>query len=94
MENKGRPLRIGLKYCGGCRPAYDRVELTKEIKRRLGGRIEFVSPYTEGVSLVLAVQGCPVACADLSPFAQHEVWSVTCPEEAEGFITYIESITY
>ncbi|MFW5901837.1 MAG: hypothetical protein ACOCTS_02230 [Thermodesulfobacteriota bacterium] len=89
MPQNPAPLRIGLKYCGGCKPTYDRVALVDDIKERLGNRVEFVPADSADVSLILAVQGCPTACADLSAFRETPVWSITGPEEAEAFIEHI-----
>ena len=61
-------LRIGLKHCGGCNPGYDRVALAKQIEKSLQGKVKFVSPESQDVALILAVQGCSTACADLSAF--------------------------
>jgi len=85
-------LRIGVKYCGGCNPTYDRVALIKGIEERLRGKASLVRADSEGVSLVLAVEGCATACADLSPFEGLEVWVITRPEDAEPFIRHVEAV--
>jgi hypothetical protein len=59
-KNSGK-LRIGVKYCGGCNPQYDRVELVETIRASLQGNAEFVSPESRRVDLILAVQGCATA---------------------------------
>lgn len=89
MPQNTAPLRIGLKYCGGCKPAYDRVALVDEIKERLGDRVEFVPADSDDLFLILAVQGCPTACADLSAYRDTPIRSITSPEEAEAFIAHI-----
>ncbi len=91
MPDKKEVLKIGIKYCGGCKPGYDRIEQVRELQQRLGGKIRLLPPESEGLHLVLAVQGCPAACADLSAFRRQRVWSISCPEDAETFIAYIES---
>ena len=55
--------QIGVRYCGGCNPRYDRVALVK----RIGGffpEAEFVTAQA-GVKYpaVLVVCGCTAACA-------------------------------
>ena len=50
-------LKVGIKYCGGCNPYYDRVALVKRIENRLQGKVEFVSAANDEVDLVLAVEG-------------------------------------
>ena len=81
--------RVGLKYCGGCNPEYDRVSLVKHIQESLQGKVEFVKPESKGVRLILAVEGCSTACADLSAFQGMEVWIITNIEGAEKFIKEI-----
>ena len=88
----GGQLTIGVKYCGGCNPTYDRVALVKGIEERLRGRASLVRADSEGVSMVLVIAGCATVCADLSPFEGLEVWTITCPEDAEPFIRHIEAM--
>ncbi len=84
-------LKIGVKYCGGCNPEYDRVALVRRLGESLRGKAEFVRPETEGVSLILAVEGCSTACADLSAFQGKEVRIITGIEDGEAFVREIES---
>jgi hypothetical protein len=79
-------VKIGVKYCGGCNPGYDRVAVVKQIEESLGGEVEFVSAESEGVALVLAVEGCTTACADLSAFQGLEIRKITNIEDAEKFM--------
>jgi hypothetical protein len=82
-------LKIGIKYCGGCNPGYDRVALVKQIEKSLQGKVEFVSPESQDVALILAVQGCSTACADLSTFQGMEIRTITNIEGAEKLIKEI-----
>lgn len=82
-------LRVGVKYCGGCNPEHDRVALVEQIKERLEGKVSFVPPESEGVDIILAVNGCRTACADLSGFRGIETWTVTGNEEGEEFVREI-----
>ncbi|MBS3809673.1 MAG: hypothetical protein KGY38_05930 [Desulfobacterales bacterium] len=90
-KNRKNRLKIGVKYCGGCKPNYDRVELTAKLKERLEDKVEFMSHDSPGLFMVIAVQGCPTACADLSHI-EVPVRTITGCEEAEKFISYIENI--
>ena len=85
----GETVRVGLKYCGGCNPEYDRVALVGHIEKSLQGRVEFVTPESEGVGLILAVEGCSTACADLSAFQGMEVRIIYNIEGAGRFIKEI-----
>jgi hypothetical protein len=91
MKQDQGQLKIRVKYCGGCNPRYDRVALVKRIEERLSGKASLVGAEGNGISLVLAVEGCSTACADLRPFEGLEVQLITCPEDAEPFIHDIEA---
>jgi hypothetical protein len=58
--------RVGLKYCGGCNPSFDRVEYVREIQRAAGGRIEWVTLDAGNFSSLLAVCGCDKQCVELA----------------------------
>ena len=90
MKRDDRRLKIGVKYCGGCNPNYDRVALVKRIEERLKGTASLVRADSDGISLVLAVVGCSTACADISPFEGLEIRVITCPEDAELLIRHVE----
>lgn len=90
MSSSGRPLIIGLKYCGGCKPDYDRVALAEKIAHRLAGTAVLVRHDHPGVALILAVQGCATACADLSPFEHLPVFIITRPKEVDAFIEFVQ----
>ena len=79
-------LKVGIKYCGGCNPYYDRVALVKRIESRLQGKVEFVSPENDDVDLVLAVEGCQTACADLSSFEGKQIHFIAQIEDIAGIL--------
>ena len=76
---------IGLKYCGGCNPRYDRIETVRRIRNELGGTVRFVPPGDPGVDSVLAVMGCETACVDLSSFEGKRICIITSREEADNW---------
>ena len=55
-------MRIGIKYCGGCNPRYDRVAAVKEQQQR---HPEWkIEPAGEGgQEYILVVCGCTAVCA-------------------------------
>jgi hypothetical protein len=91
MTRDQEKLKIGVKYCGGCNPNYDRVALVKQIEERFRGKASLARADSKGIDLVLAVVGCSTACADLTPFAGKEVRIITCPADAERFIRDLEA---
>lgn len=82
-------LKIGIKYCGGCNPLYDRVAAVKKLEQKLRGKAVFVSTDCEEVDLILAVQGCDRACADLSPFEGIPILVVLTPEDGNTALEHI-----
>lgn len=55
--------KIGIKYCGGCNPAYDRVELIKQIKLWWKDKCLFFRYDEQNLDGLLVINGCPRACA-------------------------------
>ena len=82
-------LKVGIKYCGGCNPYYDRVAQVKRIADRLSGKVKMVGLDHDRIDLVLGVEGCNTACADLSQFDDKKIRVITNPEAAEKFIQEI-----
>jgi len=82
-------LKVGIKYCGGCNPYYDRVALVKRIADRLAGKVKIVALDHDRIDLVLAVEGCNTACAELSQFDGKKIRVITYPEDAKEFIQEI-----
>ena len=79
-------IKVGIKYCGGCNPYYDRVALVKRIANRLAGKVEIVALDHGQIDLVVAVEGCSTACVDLNLFKDKAIRIITHPEDAQEFI--------
>jgi hypothetical protein len=79
-------LKIGLKYCGGCNPEYDRVAVKEQIEKSLRDKVLFVSSESDDKEMILAILGCKIACADLRPFHGLKIWKITNVEDAKKFI--------
>jgi len=66
---------LGIKYCGGCNPAYDRVACVTDLKRYLSDLeiLESVSfvPYDEKIQFdyCLLVRGCNRSCVSDRKFS-------------------------
>jgi len=78
--------RVRIKYCGGCNPNYDRVALVEEMKARLGETVKWSCPDDDPCDLVIAVQGCETACADLTAFEGCEIHPIMCPDDLDPFV--------
>ena len=61
-----REVKVGLRYCGGCNPRYDRVALVKELQQSLPGiRFELADADADHAAVVL-VCGCTAQCVGIS----------------------------
>jgi hypothetical protein len=60
----GTIMKVAVKYCGGCDPTYDRVELVQLIKNAAGNSIEWVPVDEEDQEAILLVCGCLTACPE------------------------------
>lgn len=66
-------MRIGVKYCGGCNPRYDRVALVERIRReRQEDTFEGAIPEV-CYDQLLVVCGCSAQCADLTGLEGREI---------------------
>jgi len=86
--SKGQPgekIRIAIKYCGGCNPVYERVAAVAEMLDRLADAVAVVPLDDQRADLLLAVEGCPTACADLSGFKGKKVVVLKSREAVAGF---------
>ena len=58
---------IGIRYCGGCNPQIDRSKVLKNLKELLkkkGLQVNFITDKERSVDIVLLVNGCMHACLE------------------------------
>ena len=72
---------IGIRYCGGCNPAYDRSRLVAQLLRRFP-EIAIQYDPERYCALWIVVNGCLTGCADSSSLPGENTY-----EEGMG-ITY------
>lgn len=73
----GERRPVGVRYCGGCNPRYDRVAAVERLRARLPA-VE-LRPAGPGQRAALVVCGCPVGCAG--------VQDLDVPPEALVYVT-------
>ena len=86
--------RIGVKYCGGCNPTYERVEMIEKVQFRLGGHFFFRRQGDEEVEALVLVSGCPRACAahDLNQ-QENTCYSITGEGGYEALIDWLTAVS-
>ena len=85
-------VTIVVKYCGGCNPLYDRVELTRRIKELFCGQVRFVPEAVDGADATMIVSGCHVRCACMGGPSRLPSISISSPEDFPILIEKIEAI--
>jgi len=82
--------KIGIKYCGGCNPAYERVEMIEKVQFRLGDQFLFHRHGDEEVEALILVSGCPRACAGKELIQEkNSCYSVTGEGDYEALIKWL-----
>lgn len=85
---------VGVKYCGGCNPRYDRVEAVKALAVRFPMHEFLPAAQVSSLDVLLVMSGCSVGCADVSGFAPGlaTIWVSDSEDlsEAESAIAQIE----
>ena len=89
MRDRQVKIKVGLKYCGGCRAGYDRVAVVDSIRERLTQEVEFVAVDSEDAQMILIVTGCSTACAKLDKVSDLPIRYITSTEDAERWIEEI-----
>jgi hypothetical protein len=56
--------KVGLKYCGGCNPFYNRVEMVQQLQSLLEKQFIFSDAEQQDIDILVFVNGCPRSCAN------------------------------
>ena len=55
--------KIGIRYCGGCNPHYERVEMIQRVQSAVEDRFLFLRHDRRDLDGLIAVSGCLRGCA-------------------------------
>jgi hypothetical protein len=84
-------MKIGIKYCGGCRAGYNRGEDAKEVVDLLhkGGHLPDgtdvqIAEAGEHYDLLLTVCGCTNKCANISEYEHDDIVYMWEPDSVEA----------
>ena len=61
-------MTIGVKFCGGCNPMYDRGKLFKKTKGAYPDHTFETADDTKKYETLLVICGCERACADTTRY--------------------------
>jgi len=65
-------VRIGVRYCGGCRASFDRSAEADLACEASGIVLEYAVPG-DSYDVLLALCGCRSQCVDLSPYKSDRI---------------------
>lgn len=60
--------KVGIKYCGGCNPSYERVEMVQQVQSLLKDRFIFSVNDQRDSDIMVFVCGCPRACVNKNSY--------------------------
>ena len=84
--------KVGIKFCGGCNPNYDRVAALERIRSHLNPDVEFVRFDCKNAVCILFIKGCDTECIDLNRFGQTRQIMLTCWEDIQCVIAQIKNL--
>ncbi len=86
-------MKIGIKYCGGCNPRYDRTNIIERLKRDLPESEVFAAAPAADMDYVVVVCGCRSACALVDGLiGRHGRAILTESDAYEGLLNELERI--
>jgi len=87
-------MNIGIKYCGGCNPRYDRVDIVSRLKKDVGMDHSIEVAKQEVIyDIVIILCGCASACASHKNLqAKYEKVCITTEREYIKLINVIEKV--
>ena len=84
-------MKIGIKYCGGCNPVYDRIGAVDKLKKRLAQHVFLPYSDEESFDAVLIVSGCASRCASVDT-PVHKVYLADI-DDIDAVVDSINKIT-
>ncbi len=85
--------RSGIKYCGGCNPGYERVEMIERVRFGFNDQFLFLRHDEPDIDVLVLMSGCHRACAgkDLNT-AKIPHCSVTGENDFNNLINWLKSL--
>ncbi|MCT4619617.1 MAG: hypothetical protein N4A62_09560 [Marinisporobacter sp.] len=84
-------MKIGIKYCGGCNPRYDRKKFIEDVQKALGENFIFeIAREGNAYDFLLVVGGCTNCCASFANIPSKK--GVFCIKRHDDYEKVIEAI--
>ena len=76
-------MNIGVKFCGGCNPNYDRGKLYRRILETYPDQHFETADENKTHDLLLVICGCERVCADVSRYSYERIIRISSDEIPE-----------
>lgn len=89
-------MEIGIKYCGGCNPTYDRTDIVSRLKKYIGIECT-IEIAKQGIiyDVVVILCGCSSACASHQNLeAKYEKVCITSENDIVNLVNIIDKIKH
>jgi hypothetical protein len=85
-------MLIGIKYCGGCNPRYNRGEAFETIKKRMRGKVKLaIADESIEYDYLLVIGGCTKCCASYCQYnVKNDIIFIWNEDHIDRAITNIE----
>ncbi len=87
---KNSRIKIGVKYCGGCNPIYDRVASVEFLEEALTDEAQLVSYQDGDADYIIVVTGCGTACVNVDHFEEQNYYLLS---NENDFKTVIDQLS-
>jgi len=86
-------LKIGVKYCGGCNPGYERVEMIERVQFRFNDQFLFLRHDDPDIEGLILMSGCHRTCAsqDVNP-TEIPHCSITGENDFDTLINWLKTL--
>ncbi len=89
-------VKVGVRFCGGCNPRFERGEAYKEIKSRLENVDFQLAEEGAYYDTILVIGGCSACCASYEQFdykyEEVKMWDSSHIEEVVEKLKHIENL--
>jgi hypothetical protein len=89
-------LKVGVKYCGGCNPRYERKQFLNRLQKELEKECVFeIAKENTLYDMILVLGGCSNCCADYSELLyRYEALCVRDSSDYEKIFDLIKEILH
>lgn len=84
-------MKIGIKYCGGCNPHYDRTREVQKFIKKFPNHTFTFNPEQDPCDICLLVCGCMTACASREHIATTQFKELCTPRQFVEFRKELEN---